>query len=43
MRRHIIAACLTAPVSPPALAQVERVEIISREPFAAGRFGAAGA
>ena len=46
MRRHVITVlCLIAAcVSPPAVARVERVEIVSREPFAAGaEFGTAGA
>ena len=46
MRRHVITVlCLIAAcVSPPAAARVERVEIVSREPFAAGaEFGPAGA
>jgi hypothetical protein len=46
MRRHVIAVlCLTAAfVSSPAAARLERVEIVSREPFAAGaELGPAGA
>ena len=45
MRRlTIIALCLTAACVAPAAARVERIEILSRQPFAAGaEFGAAGA
>jgi Alpha/beta hydrolase domain len=46
MRRHVITVlCLTAAcVASPAAARLERIEIVSREPFAAGaELGAAGA
>ena len=46
MRRRIIAGLFftVAWLSPPAAARVERIEILSREPFAAGaEFGSAGA
>jgi hypothetical protein len=44
VRRLIMAAFLLPSFAPPAPAKVERIEIVSRQPFAGGaRFGAAGA
>jgi hypothetical protein len=44
VRRLIMAAILLTSFAPPAPAKVERIEIVSRQPFAGGaRFGAAGA